>query len=362
MAWTEYHEALRDEMKELLSRLHKQVATAQAYNYQTAVQNSSGTWQTLTVSQVVPYEYETADTAVWTRIQAIQTILDAAGATIDAQNTELDTLLSEFEDAYEEAKAANIARYEQLLEEVDTAGGVNPLIVMSYPQLAYHMDTTYFQVIDEQHGTLADEQEDYDQDVIDAVDDDWDELDDRFSQIGDQARTDISDRFAAKLAEAQQAMIDNGTYSILNAFAISGMGLAEAAEVSRLDETLGQGQIEALSQKQTIKAQERRQRAQNRLQLRTQRLVWQAEQARRLEGIYRGSQAVVEGRTDVGPGLNDIFNATMMIGKGQGSQMMLGAFQPSQFIARQGAGGSGFDFSAFMQKAITTEYENSKAV
>lgn len=287
------------------------------------------------------------DAALVARVDAIQAELLAAGSTL--VNSPLSAMLDDFDRAYEESKQSNLERYEQLIAEASTTSLPSPYVVMSYPQLALHLDSAHFEPIVTDLETLVQEQLTVDQEVLDALPSDYETISEEIDRIGDRAREDIAEAYRAKLSEAMQGLVDTGMYnSILGAAATSGMAQAEANDLARLNDEIGKMKVQVLSANMSLRAQERRTQANNRLSSSRATMDWRVDRAKTLATIYQMGAAIVEGRTDVGPALSDIANLTMNIGRGQGAQQMLGAFQPQQIVQT----GGGFDFSGFLQKAI----------
>jgi hypothetical protein len=341
--WTEYHDSLVQEREQLLAKLYYIDVTTE-----TVKTSSSDPYAYLDTGvyyrdEVV--EIETRDSDVWTRIQAIDTEL--AAATIQDKSQELEAILEEMQGARDSSVAANESRYSQLIGDAETTP--NPETVMSYPTLVKYMISAYFTPITTSLTTFKSAQSTLDQAVVDEWDTIWNTLDERLGEIGDQARSDIADAFTAKTSEAMQNLSASGAYNTSMAAALTvGLAAAQSAELRRLDESLGTTQVQTLLQVLQSKQQSSQIANENTLKITSAAIDWEQQKAKQLSELYALAPGVVERRTDTSPSLADEANILMNLGRGQGSQQMISAFTPQNFI--QSDSGSSFDWTSFFSQ------------
>lgn len=353
MAWTEYHKGLLEELQRCYDNLYyneSSVASTTAHYIFSDVTgtlvSTGGTSTAMGVS-----DSQTINTTVQSRISAIQTEL--SNAANDDQQDELEELLKQFQAAMDEAKQANESRYDLLTRSAGSEIAAES--VMSYPELAKHMLDSYFIDITERYESLESDQSARDDEIVGKWSEIYDEIEQKIDEAGRQAARDISLTYSSRLSQAESELTARGIHSTtIRAALLKGFASAESADMQRLHESILERKTQVLRDTLFSTVQSMSQKSQNQLQLGLSERQWRAESARRLEELYKLAPGIVERRTDTGPGLNDIANLTMNIGRGQAAQQMLGAFQSSQFISPSGGSGPGFDFQNYFQKVITT--------
>jgi hypothetical protein len=303
VSWTPYHDSLAAELASLTSQ----------YGWQDSTDISA-------------------------RVVVIRNELAAVSGTINTgtRQSELKDMIDEFQAAKDEATEANEFRYDQLLANA-SGTGETPTSPMSYPQLAQHMLDEYFTTLSGDHEDLQADQGTRDDGVSADYHIVWNLLDQKFQEVGDQAKEDIGNVFTVQRAELEQTLTDRGIYNSSVAVSLAaGLANAEAAELRRLEESLGAAQIQVYQAVLMTMQGDKRLAAQNQMQLGMALLQWKAQMSAWLSELYKLAPGIIERRTDIGPTLADIANLVINVGRGQGTQELLGQFAPAQFIQQAG--------------------------
>lgn len=266
------------------------------------------------------------------RLDGINDELQAASSSLGAQqDARMQSLLTDFQNAYNQGRQANESRFSTLsgykinpttgAMEVDPSanGGL-------YQQRTNNLVNNYYQPVASGYASAIGADATRNTNALTSLAQRNSDLSAMFNGLGNQAKADVSNKYAGVRAKSDQDLTSRGLgNATVRSSAMAGINSQEAQDLSRVNEGLRREQIGYQSQwtDEYQKALQQANTSQRDLGL--QSLGYGERMAGAVGQLTAEPLGVIERRTDTTPNLGDIANMTMQLGRGSANTFALPA-------------------------------------